>query len=194
MKKILKGEKQFKALGFVEVLIAIVVVSIVSAVFLSLAGDVMKELIQTERIEAMARIAKDGVSVAQEVANRDAADILEDKNFPQRIPQDIGRCYIPIREEGGDPVYKFAENPSGTLYSFPNDSSERPDIVATLRGPEGSKLRWYEDYFMVMCLLGIDTGTTWAHVRFWVGDINVEGQITNDRDMKDFIYYAVIEL
>jgi hypothetical protein len=51
------------------------------------------------------------------------------------------------------------------------------------------------DYFLVMCINDIDDeGTRWANVYFWVGDIHVKGELTSDTDMKDFKYYAIIDL
>ena len=81
----LSFKKRIKGLGFIEVLMAIVVVSIVSAVFLSIAGKAMKELIQTERMEHMARIARDGANIAQEVANKEKAEVIDntDDLFPK---------------------------------------------------------------------------------------------------------------
>ena len=99
--------KKIKALGFVEVLISIVVVGIVSAVFLTIAGKTMKSLIQTERIEQMARIAVDGSNIAQEIANQEKAQLTGGEDlFPSENPGDIGSCFIP------------EYNPDTSEYSF----------------------------------------------------------------------------
>jgi hypothetical protein len=46
-----------------------------------------------------------------------------------------------------------------------------------------------------MCITNIDTTTSnWANVYFLVGDRGVAGQKTGSTDVKDFIYYSVIEL
>jgi Tfp pilus assembly protein PilV len=183
-------KKRIKGLGFIEVLIAIVVVSIVSAVFLSIAGHAMKDLIQTERIEHMARIARDGANIAQEIANQEKADVINNIEIFPKVP---GECYLPLRDDSGDEVtYSFAEYESGGFKSITEDSID--DRKQILNEVTTSSYFWGEDYFLVMCIEDIDGATKWAHVRFWVGDVHVAGQITNDSDVRDFKYYAVIEL
>ncbi|MFA7682823.1 MAG: type II secretion system protein, partial [Candidatus Dojkabacteria bacterium] len=123
MKDRVIAKKQFKALGFIEVLIAIVVVGIVSAVFLSISGRAMKDLIQAERLEYMARLAKNGMNVAQEVANREKANVVttSETNY---FPDDNGKCYIPLKKEetGVGVVYSFEKEPesSNNFVSYPN--------------------------------------------------------------------------
>jgi hypothetical protein len=198
----MKKYKQLKGLGFVEVLIAIVVAGTVSTVFLSIAGHAMKDLIQTERIEYMARIAKDGVSVAQEVANQEKASTDLTQNY---FPDDAGFCYIPLREDNEDPPYKFMKE-SGDFVRFsdplpisettPIPPSDREAIVDFFNEQFGeSRDYFWGDYFMIMCITNIDTTTSnWANVYFLVGDRGVAGQKTDSTDIKDFIYYSVIEL
>jgi hypothetical protein len=197
-------KKKFNALGFVEILIAIVVVGIVSTVFLSITSNAMKDLLQTERIEYMARMAKDGMNIAQEIANQDKADVFispEDKNFPSEESYK-GSCFIPLRTGSGDSViYEFKKNDfqDGGLLEFREDDENLRESVVSEFVNGGIVYEddyfWDDNYFMVMCIESIDTTSTrWANVRFWVGDRNVAGQITNDSDVKDFNYYAVIEL
>jgi hypothetical protein len=199
----MKKYKQLKGLGFVEVLIAIVVAGTVSTVFLSIAGHAMKDLIQTERIEYMARIAKDGVSVAQEVANQEKASTDLTQNY---FPDDAGFCYIPLREDNEDSPYKFMKDENGEFVSFQNPlsllqsppipPSDRRVIVDFFNGEFGEARDYFwGDYFMIMCITNIDTTTSnWANVYFLVGDRGVAGQKTGSTDVKDFIYYSVIEL
>ena len=195
-------KKKIKALGFVEVLIAIVVVGIISTVFLSISANAMKDLIQSERIEYMARMAKDGMNIAQEIANQDKADIFikdADKNFPS----DEDYCYIPLRTGSGDSViYKFLRDNNGEFVNEEDPEAgginSRGKILQDFE-TGGATFEddyfWDSNYFIVMCIESIDdTSTRWANVRFWVGDRNVEGRITNDSDVKDFNYYAVVEL
>jgi type II secretory pathway pseudopilin PulG len=200
---------KIKALGFIEVLIAIVVVGIVSAVFLSIAGNAMKDLVLSERIEYMARVAKDAKNIAQDVANQEKAEIVITNDiFPNDESRDVGRCFFPQRESSGgegDTVYKFAKNIDGENFAFFQDpvnpnSSDREVLVAKVKEEslewviENDEINWNRDYFVLMCIENIDTTSRWTHVRFWVGDLSVKGEFTNDRDVKDFIYYAVIEL
>ena len=172
--------KNIKALGFVEVLIAIAIVGIVSAVFLTIAGQAMKNLVRTERIESMSRIATDGANIAQEVANQDKSGlVLYADSFPK-----IEGCYIPFRSVNqGVASYYFEKDGESyrTLGSRESYVSEASDL--------------YEDYFLVMCIDSINQDdTNWANVSFIVGDVNVAGLATTDSDIADFTYYAVIDL
>lgn len=179
--------KDLKALGFVEVLFALVVVCIASAVFLTVAGKAMKSLVQTERIEYMARIATDGANIAQEIGNQEKASLVSgEKHFPTES-NDIGDCFVPLREgEGSEVTYSFLKDESGQFKNFSND--DRASYILN-----GSDM--YEEYFLVMCIEDIDDeGTGWASVYFIVGDINVAGQATTDSDFRDFTYYAIIDL
>jgi hypothetical protein len=203
----MKKYKQLKGLGFVEVLIAIVVAGTVSTVFLSIAGHAMKDLIQTERIEYMARIAKDGANVAQEVANQEKADTNPTQDYFPDDEDDEGFCYIPLREgDEEDPSYKFMKDENGEFVSFQNPlsllqsppipPSDRKEIVDFFNEQFGEARDYFwGDYFMIMCITNIDTTTSnWANVYFLVGDRGVAGQKTGSTDVKDFIYYSVIEL
>lgn len=191
----LSFKKRIKGLGFIEVLMAIVVVSIVSAVFLSIAGKAMKELIQTERMEHMARIARDGANIAQEVANKEKAEVID--NTDDLFPKDETECFFPLRNDsGGEVTYTFAKDESENFVQYNDDPLERSNIIKALSDVPSISTDYFlgEDYFLVMCIEDIDNDTKWAHVRFWVGDVHVAGQFTNDSDMRDFKYYAVIEL
>lgn len=180
-------KNRFKALGFIEVLIATVVVGIVSAVFLSMAGKAMKDLLQTERIETMGRIARDGANIAQEVANQQKSSLGFEKFFP-----DSKSCFLPIQEENnGEFSYYFFKD-GGIFVSF--DPTAREEIVNTISGfQEGYYM--YSHYFLAMCIDDIDTDSSnWARVRFWVGDLGVKGEQTSDTDVKDFMFHSVISL
>jgi type II secretory pathway pseudopilin PulG len=189
---------RLKALGFVEVIIAIVVVGVMSTVFLTMSGRAMRELVQTERLETMKRVARDGAQIAQEVANRQKNALPGEEYFPTELM----RCYIPVKDENG---YSMKKDINGDFISeslleviiigpgyTENDFSLRDWAIenAVYENFEDSS-----DYFLVMCINDIDDeGTRWANVYFWVGDIHVKGELTSDTDMKDFKYYAIIDL
>lgn len=181
---------KIKALGFIEVLIGIVVAGIVATVFLGISVRAMKDLLLNERIENMSRIAVNGASIAQEVANLERSIVAGD----EFLPKTVGQCYFPIRDDSGDTViYKFfKEVDEGSFISFPDFNREQ--IVAYVRGEYDDELLYNEDYFIVMCPEVVDEENGWANVKFMIGDVHVAGQITNDTDVKDFTYYAVIDL
>lgn len=194
----MNNQKTIKALGFIEVIIAIVVVGIASAVFLTMSGRAMKELVQTERIEYMARISRDGVTIAQELANKE-------KNEPDSInwfpDTDTGGtdplCYlIKINtESSSDYVFDYNGNlVTGFTYKeFSYNESGRDSIISRLESLDPNEII-YENYFLAMCITDIDENQQWANVYFWVGDIGVKGDITSDSDVRDLKYYSIIDI
>lgn len=186
---------RIKALGFVEVIIAIVVVGLMSTVFLTISGRAMRELVQTERLETMKRVARDGAQIAQEIANRQKNALPSEEYFPVNGEHS---CFIPVKYND---EYFFKGNPDGHseyeshAMNFinvlgPNELRDWAKENAVYVDFEDSS-----DYFLIMCINNIDDeGTRWANVYFLVGDVHVKGELTNDTDMKDFKYYAIIDL
>jgi hypothetical protein len=97
-------------------------------------------------------------------------------------------------KESGDFV-RFSD-PLPISRTTPIPPSNRKEIVDFFNGEFGeAKDYFWGDYFMIMCITNIDTTTSnWANVYFLVGDRGVAGQKTGSTDVKDFIYYSVIEL
>jgi hypothetical protein len=199
--------KNIKALGFVEVIIAIVVVGVASAVFLTMSGRAMRELVQNERIESMRRVAKNGVEIAVEAANLQKGAKVDESYFPMDST-DEGRCFIPVKGGSGAEVsYGFLMDGSDEFLSM-SDAIPDDTRVWALEGgrakyeslyladsPEEEDEYLPTDYFLLMCIDSFDpTGEQWADVYFWVGDIHVDGKITSDSDLKDFKYNAIIDL
>jgi hypothetical protein len=185
----MKKFKSLKALGFVEVVIAIVVVGISSAVFLTMSGRALRELVQSERIEYMGRVAKDGVIIAQQIANLQKGARPDEEFFPS----DSNFCYVPIREgidqytflKEGEQFEAILENsPQEIIRTWAIEHGQYADFNGSTSSP---------DYFLIMCITNIQP-TEWANVYFWIGDIRVAGQQTSDTDMKDLKYYAIIDL
>lgn len=193
----MKKYRRIKALGFVEVLIAIIVTGIASAVFLTMSGRAMKELVQTERIESMAKIARDGVNIAQEVANIDKSEIDLVDYFPRDdVPTPDQYCYIPLNVDG---QYSFSQSVPNDILKYSTGSINfRDSIINKTQDLFTSGEYMYEDYFMVMCIeqfVGSDPDDPdWANVYFLVGDVHVTGEITSDSDVQDLKYYSIIDL
>lgn len=181
--------KKIKAMGFIEVIIAIVVVGIASAVFLTMAGRAMRELVQVERGEYMKRVAKNGVNIAQEVANKQKAAESGEVFFPYKVSQHEGWCFVPVKS-GDDYAFQMELDQFESISLMESDDSLREWAKAHPTNMEGA-----QDYFLVMCIKEIDPiYGKWANVYFWVGDIHVAGEITSDSDMKDIKYNAIINL
>jgi type II secretory pathway pseudopilin PulG len=192
--KMINSKRKYKGLGFIEVLIAIVVVGVVSSVFITLSGKAMKDLIQNERVEYMSRLAKDGVNVAQEIANREKANIVTtpDTNY---FPDAEDYCYITMREGEGENVeYKFLKE--GTAFKDFRylDSDVRSQIVDWIVYNSEPGYLAGQQYFVVVCIESIEEDIGWAHIQVWVGDTDLKGEMTSDSDVKDFKFYAVVDL
>jgi len=219
---IVNHKKQYKALGFIEVLIAIVVVGVTSAVFLTMSGRAMRELVQTERIEYMGRISRDGVTIAQELANKEKNDPNPVNWFPNpNLSTGDQHCYLIQRDNESDEneyVFSYEGNYVEKDYkdyyiANPLDPTEvnqiREDIVSDTRNmienepndyiyayedPEDPLTLISERYFLAMCITDIDNNEQWANVYFWIGDIDVKGEITSGSDVRDLKYYSIIDI
>jgi hypothetical protein len=207
----MKNIKTVKGLGFVEVLIAIVVVGIASAVFLTMSGRAMKELVQTERIEYMARISRDGVTMAQELASKEKNDPSATDWFPNPNLSAGPVCYLIQRDNesvDNDYVFYYKGNYADLDYEEYLDT-EREKIVSQVQDMIETKPEDYiysyidpddppqlisERYFLAMCITKYDSNNQWANVYFWVGDINLAGEITSDKDVRDLKYYSIIDI
>ena len=180
--------KKYKALGFVEVLIALMVVGIACSVFLTIAGQSIKNLLKNEEIEYMSRIARDGANIAQEIANIDKADMFGEDLFPRSV----GSCYIPIIDDEGS--YKFLTEKIGEREVIKDVSPfTRENVLEYAKSyTEGRGIQ--NTYFRVMCIDSIETNGRWASVTFNIGNPRYAGKITNDKDLKDYTYQTIIRL
>jgi hypothetical protein len=204
-------KNNFKALGFVEVLIAIVVVGISSAVFLTMSGRAMKELVQTERIEYMGRISRDGVTMAQTLADKERNDPSTTDWFPNSVDPDGGDpvCYLLQKTGSSSDDYEFYKDNNSDYIDckFDNEEDRRECVVDKTNEIIGDNLHIYryedpnnpgiflsQPYFLSMCITDIDANEQWANVYFWVGDIGLKGEITSDKDLRDLKYYSIIDI
>jgi len=69
-----KNMKKYKALGFVESMIAIMVLGMSSVVLMQIAVNVMQDILQNEAIDKLTQHAIEGAEIIQDIANRNKVE------------------------------------------------------------------------------------------------------------------------
>ena len=112
------NKNKYEALGFVEALVAIMVVGISSVVLMQIAVNTMQNTIQNEIIDNMTQYAVEGAELAQDIANREST--TGDNIFPDPSDYSGGRCFsfikIPDPIEENKSTYYFTK--TGENVSF----------------------------------------------------------------------------
>jgi hypothetical protein len=133
--------------------------------------------------------------MAQELANKEKNEPDAINWFPDDDPDNSDPvCFLIINniESSSDYVFDYEGDlaASFTYKDFTYDESGRDSIISSLDQDEII----YQDYFLAMCITDIDDNQQWANVYFWVGDINLAGEITSDKDVRDLKYYSIIDI
>ena len=118
----------YEAIGFIEALIAILLVGVSSLLLLQIAIDTINNAIQNEAIDHMTQYAMEGAEMVQDLYNKHKMDLLlnpdldedeegRERYFPTITPESTeeGNCFV-INKSGGD-VF-FATNSSGDFVRF----------------------------------------------------------------------------
>ncbi len=174
--KILK--KKYKALGFVEALIAISVSGIVGVVLMGISASTLQKLHQLDIQDALAAHAVSTAVDLQKIAIRDATLPEEDKQFSD-LDLAVTFCY------------GFSTQDSDQIDI--NSVSTKEDLV---KNRDSYKTRLVNpddldsDYFRIFCVSSNDVDK--IIVEIIVGSKRVDGQATTDSDVRDYSYLAVI--
>jgi type II secretory pathway pseudopilin PulG len=183
MKKTLR--KKYEAVGFVEALIAIMVVGISAVVLMQIAVNTMKKTIQNEVIDFMTQYAVEASEMVQDIANRDRDD--EQELFP---PSDVwGSCFTIQKSEN---TSNFIRNPNNPSAFVMYDRTDR----ATFTIEDYATIEEDDTYFRIVC---IDSNTTaetpaFAIVRIVIGQRVSDGEVTEGNLVKDYEYLTVVKL
>ena len=178
----INNKTEYEALGFVEALIAIMVVGISSVVLMDIASRTMQEVIQNETIDTMTQLAVEGAEMAQEIAKR---EFSTGENLFQDIP---GVCYV-ISSNGGTDYY-FEDGGDDIFDTYTYNQEDRNLFIEDAMVPDN------EDYFRLICLDNTydpeedDYVITTVVVGLTVGD----GTITRGNLVSDYEYFTVINL
>lgn len=181
-------KQKYEALGFVEALMAIMVVGISSVVLMQIAVNTIQNTIQNETIDIMTQYAVEGAEMAQDIANKEAID---EDDFP-----DSDGCYIPERVYREEEVSEeraiigatFRREEGGAFISY-TDENQR-DLYK-----EGAKITEEDEFFRIICLEFSELPEkSFVVGKVIVGQTNSEGNITKGNLVKDYEYLTVIKL
>lgn len=164
---------KYEGMGFVEALIAIMIVGASSVVLMQMASRTLQDMMQNEVIDTMTQYAVEGSTMIQNVAMQEKTSGLD------VFPNSAG-CYA---IENSDGLYSFKTTDTGLVtydISDRNSYKEEAMIPGTL-------------FFRIFC---IDSLTSkYAVVKVIVGQSNTnDGSKTFGNNVKDYTYFTVANL
>ena len=168
-------ERKYEALGFVEALIAIMVVGVSSVVLMQIAVNTMQGVIQNEKIDTMTQIALEGAETVKEIAKQEK--VTGEDLFPN-----IGGCYVPLSESG---AFTFKEGIDGNFLNLEADA-EREEYI--------SNAAINEEFFRIYCFEDYSVADRYVSGNIIVGELNSDGTITKGNNVKDYSYFTVVNL
>lgn len=172
--------KTYKAMGFVEALIAIMIAGIASVVLMNIAASALKEAVQNERIDKMTEYAVEGANIVRSAVASTNITFSSSEN-----------CYIPVKDSSeGYTFHKqggqyWSSSPSSII---PNNSIVRNNIGKLPKIGDNS------DFFRIACIRQNATPAQYLIVRIGIAHIPSTGKITNEKEMKDYFYTTTINL
>lgn len=176
-------KKVYEALGFVEALIAIMVVGISSMILMQIAVNTMHSTIQNEIIDIMTQYAVEGGELAQDIANR---EIMSGEDyFPEIIVGDLTKCFAFDKDDDGTII--FAKESQGVYRTY--DLGERNTYK------DEAILDEEDEFFRIACFDGRkSTETAFVVGKIVVGQRKSDGQITKGNSVKDYTYLSIVKL
>lgn len=175
-----KNRSKYEAVGFVEALIAIMVSGVAATVLLNIAAMSMRELIRLDMQDALSQHARSGATIVQNIANREALD--ETGTLFEALNENS--CYKLILDEEEEYELDTEELGSNrTTYTTEAVIPTDPDFP----GDE-------EEYFRVVCIENKNIDERKLLIKILTGVVKMKGEVTNASDIKDFEYFAVINL
>lgn len=166
---------KYDAVGFVESLIAIMVVGVASVVLMQIAVRATQNMIQNEVIDIMTQDAVEGATMIQSIATGSGTD-----SFPSQ-----NSCYI-INTDANN-QYSFAKDQNNLFVQYALDT-DRTTYKQTAVMSQDSR------FFRIFCIQGYTVGDRFVIVRIVVGQTNSDGSITKGNNVKDYSYYTVVKL
>jgi hypothetical protein len=178
---------QYEGMGFVEALIAIMVVGASSVVLMQIASRTLQEMIQNETIDTMTQYAVEGATMVQNVAMQEK--ITGDDVFPNPGGS-ANNCYaIDLNSED---KYVFRETEQGyTMYNLTEERNIYKEEAIVQEDADNL-------FFRIFCIESYDPGDRYVVVKVVVGQSNTEavdgGSATKGSNVKDYIYFTVVNL
>jgi|GEM_PF-1415639 hypothetical protein len=201
----MNNKKMYKGMGFVESLVAIILVGVASVVLMRIAASTMIEAVRNERIDKMTQFAIEGATMTETII----LEMVEGEKFDSRlakVKQNLGlqsgtKCLIPIKiEESGITSFDFMRvSPEGPYRGV--------EVVGENLSPENRQNEYIGiseksvinsdteriDYFRYVCI-SAPLNMKHLNAQVVVGHILSKGEVTAKRDVKDYIYSIIIPL
>ena len=196
MRKIFR--RKYKGLGFVESLIAIMVSGIVATVLINISVSAMKELSRLDVEDAQAHYARSTAVIVQNIASRERLRIIdnpEDSGTNIFYSMRAGTCYV--LEKNSSNEYVFKSGVDGKPEPVTVGREVYKDEDAVIYDENGEKT----DYFRIICIANntradADPGndTNKVLIKITIGFNRVTGLLSTASDVRDYDYFAVINL
>ncbi len=195
MNKYREIKTKYEALGFVESMIAIMIVGISSVVLMQIAVNTMQGIMQNEAIDDMTQYAVEGAETIQDLAfqHRESEEPL----FPASNILYEGYCFSLILEDE-KVVFKktdegeFDKFRIGEMYQGEENYKDRNDY-------KDEAILSEEDFlFRIVCLDSYTGGyggdSDFVVAQVIVGQRYSDGTISRGNLVKDYTYTTVIKL
>lgn len=180
--------KKYKALGFVESMIAIMILGMSSVVLMQIAVNVMQDVLQNEAIDDLTQYAIEGAEIIQDIANRN--HVAGGELFPSRAEYEadpFGKNCFKFELDGEDIV--LAKNEEGDWIKYTAIERDTYKNDATLNNDE---------LFRIICfnniMEGVDGEPAFVTTDIIVGQIHGSGEITKGNLAKDYVYRTIVKL
>ena len=186
----MKQKEKYEALGFVESLIAIMISGIVVTVLMNISVLAMRDLVRLDIEDAQAHHARSSAVIVQNIANRER--LKEDESLFDAL--DDNQCYTLIKSVDEDGVYEISTQP------IPPGDRELYITEGVIQDGVNDN---EEDYFRIICV--IDNGkleplegegekTNKMLIKVIIGFNKAEGMFSTASDIRDYEYFAIINL
>lgn len=186
----MKKENYYESLGFVEALIAIIVVGASSIVLMQIAVNTMQSMIQNDTIDKMTQYAVETSEIVQDIANRDKES--DENLFPDIDEVFVGReCFVLTgteSEEGLDySNYEFLKDNEAGFVAYQYGSTSEYKTTGSIQSDE--------ELYRLVCLQYPETDQSkYVTAKIIIGQRNSDGTVTKGNQVKDYTYYSVIRL
>ena len=214
----MNNNTNYEAIGFIEALIAILLVGVSSLILLQIAINTLNNAIQNEAIDHMTQYAMEGAEMAQDIYNKHKMDLLinpdidgedeKERYFPEII-QDGANCFV-INKRGGDVFFvKVSQGEDFVRYERTAEQRETyrqealidlEDIPTEIDEYNRTNLININDqFFRIVCLEGdLNNDKPFMIARVVVGQRYFSEELFNGdlygNFVRDYEYLTVIQL
>lgn len=189
----------YEGMGFIESLIAIMVVGVASVVLMRIAASTMSDAVENERIDKMTQYAVEGANMAENIVQEfyEYPTSLDAISFFNKIapsfPTNI-KCFIPDTTNSG--VFEFKKDDDFKILTISSLAIESINIhKEDFEDAEIMTNNVGSGFFRYACFYPYTASTDkQINVGIVVGHLASEGTYTARRNVKHYIYSTVIPL